>query len=96
MIYTACLMIYAGLLYSQSTNFRIILATLLIGLSVFINRLLPLPSGPNLPPKRLCASHRLHRLQKHVRHGVHAASVSPQDRGEAHVGDAEDRAQVSG
>jgi dihydroceramidase len=36
MIYTTCLMIYAGLSYSQSTSFRIVLATLLISLSVFI------------------------------------------------------------
>jgi len=36
MIYTTCLMIYAGLSYSQSASFRITLATLLIGLSVFI------------------------------------------------------------
>src|SRR5271170_1584970 len=36
MIYTTCLMIYAGLSYSQSTSFRILLASFLIGLSVFI------------------------------------------------------------
>jgi dihydroceramidase len=36
MIYTTCLMIYAGLSYSQSTSFRILLASSLIGLSVFI------------------------------------------------------------
>jgi dihydroceramidase len=36
MIYTTCLMIYAGLSYSQSTAFRIVLAMLLIGLCLFI------------------------------------------------------------
>ena len=36
MIYTTCLMIYAGLSYSQSTSFRIVLATLLVSLCVFI------------------------------------------------------------
>ena len=36
MIYTTCLMIYAGLSYSQSTSFRIVLGTLLIALCIFI------------------------------------------------------------
>ena len=68
----------------------------LIGLSVFITVYYHYLQDPTFHQNAYALSHRLHRLQKHVRHGVHAASVSLQDRGEAHVGDVEDRAQVSG